>query len=183
MALSLYWKSPARLTGSLFLCWGFFVWAEFVDKTRRPDQDWERRAAARTGWAWQLHVFPLICRLTARLWLGLIPVNAVSSLSPHFISAFSGRVVSEAQRQNILVSETFVFQDGKSVFRFYFSPITSGNWWGKFFPWKIFRVGSKSKNVLPCNPAEAAVGFLKISIIGIFLLKVLILTLSRWTSR
>ena len=149
MALSLYWKSPARLTGSLFLCWGFFVWAEFVVKTRRPDQDWERRAAARTGWAWQLHVFPLICRLTARLWLGLIPVNAVSSLSPHFISAFSGRVVSEAQRQNILVSETFVFQDGKSAIMLYTTSNTGGNFWRQLFSCKICPVGSKSKNVLP----------------------------------
>ena len=66
-------------------------------------------------------------------WPGLIPVNALSSLSPHFISAFSGRVVSEAQRQNILVSETFVFQDGKSLFSFYFSLYICRNYWDSYF--------------------------------------------------
>ena len=84
-------------------------------KTRRPVLTGEKSAELEPS---LLHVFSLPGLLAARLALSLIPVNAVSSLSPHFISAFSGRVVSEAQSKNILVSETFVFQDGKSLFSF-----------------------------------------------------------------
>ena len=138
--MSLHLKASLVSISALLTWPGFFVSAEIIDKTRRPVLPGVSQQSSSLAWpglALLVHVFPLSCRLTARLCLGLIPVNAVSSLSPHFISAFSGRVVCEAQRQNILVSETFVFQDGKSAFMFYISPIIRGNSWRQLFSWKI----------------------------------------------